>query len=453
MNYFRIESDQRMRRRNETNVWQSDPKDSFQRESWDANNCFESFRILKVNNNLDIYAKRASLSVAPAVVAIRVYSGERAVCVGSGFILECNEQFQATILTSGTLFTAHDNLRVVVVLPNRDLCLGVVEVCDFHLNLAIVRIQAAQLLPCAKLGRIKDSVILNSATTSWQLRPQCDQSSVLLPGHKLMALGRHQDRMRDFMAAPGELSIEDCGFDCKELFYSTCRITKSGIGGPMINQEGEVVGVNFFHVNFTPFLPINIITKWLEHFKKSRDCRRLCHGMKLLNLYAVHLLILEKIIQKFPNLKQGVMVDEVTPNSPAESVGISSQDIIIECDGEVVEGCLQFFDLMWDKVGKRIDLVVARLDGSHQNFSIMVADINPTQFNRWPLPTPHKDPFGDGMFDSSSPASVLKLDEGTSQATRRNVASKLKKRKGKVTSQSKKRKGIHLNLCKRLVFS
>ncbi|KAL6579447.1 hypothetical protein OROMI_009663 [Orobanche minor] len=165
--------------------------------------------------------------------------------------------------------------------------------------------------------------------------------------------------------------------------------------------------------------------------------------MKLFNLYTVELVMLERIIQKFPDLKQGVIVDKVTPNSPAASAGIESQDIIIQCNGEVVESCLQFLDMIWDKIGKRVDLVIARLDGSHRNFSIVV-NVNPTQLNRWPLPS--RTPLSDKMFKCSSPANVLKFGQRKGKSRKRII------HQTATRSQSKKRKGISIHLFKRLFF-
>jgi len=42
---------------------------------------------------------------------------------------------------------------------------------------------------------------------------------------------------------------------------------KIGIGGPLINDNGEVIGMNFYHDKYTPFLPVNIASKCLDHLK------------------------------------------------------------------------------------------------------------------------------------------------------------------------------------------
>ncbi|KAH6826995.1 hypothetical protein C2S53_016138 [Perilla frutescens var. hirtella] len=162
----------------------------------------------------------------------------------------------------------------------------------------------------------------------FQLQQHSDESR-LIPECRLIALGRYhnddadEDDHSDIMVANGEFSV--------------------ALGGPVINGNGEVVGVNFFAINFTPFLPINIVSKWWEHLKKFGEYRRPWLGMELSNLFVVELHILEDIIQKIPDIKEGVIVDKVTPNSPAGSVGVESGDIIIACDGKHVKGFLQVY--------------------------------------------------------------------------------------------------------------
>ncbi|XP_050220083.1 putative protease Do-like 14 [Mercurialis annua] len=193
------------------------------------------------------------------------------------------------------------------------------------------------------------------------------------------------------MSDLGEFSIEQCRFDCKELMRSTCTIPKCGIGGPLVNRSGEVIGINFFSSEFTPSLPINIVSKWWGHYKKFGDYRRPWLGLELRNLYSATIDILEKITRNFPDIRKGVIIDEVTQDSPAHSAGVHPDDIIVECDGQIVQSSLQFFDITWDKVGKMVELVVLRGDGARMKSSIMVDIISPYQFNSWPLERPRRD--------------------------------------------------------------
>ncbi|KAK3166583.1 hypothetical protein QOZ80_1AG0047700 [Eleusine coracana subsp. coracana] len=57
--------------------------------------------------------------------------------------------------------------------------------------------------------------------------------------------------------------------DCRFLLYTTCRITKAGIGGPLLAFDGKFEGMNFYDegAGGTPFLSCNAILNVLMHFK------------------------------------------------------------------------------------------------------------------------------------------------------------------------------------------
>ncbi|OEL13028.1 hypothetical protein BAE44_0025952, partial [Dichanthelium oligosanthes] len=47
------------------------------------------------------------------------------------------------------------------------------------------------------------------------------------------------------MAARGQHTEMLGRLDCKLLRYSTCKITKAGIGGPLVDFDGKFLGMNF----------------------------------------------------------------------------------------------------------------------------------------------------------------------------------------------------------------
>ncbi|CAN6245997.1 unnamed protein product [Urochloa humidicola] len=73
------------------------------------------------------------------------------------------------------------------------------------------------------------------------------------------------------MAASGILVEWSGTLDCKLLAYSSCKISKAGIGGPLVDLDGRVVGMNFYDKKVgTPFLLWNHILSILECFKEKR---------------------------------------------------------------------------------------------------------------------------------------------------------------------------------------
>uniref|UniRef100_A0A0A9G639 Uncharacterized protein n=1 Tax=Arundo donax TaxID=35708 RepID=A0A0A9G639_ARUDO len=68
------------------------------------------------------------------------------------------------------------------------------------------------------------------------------------------------------MATSGTVTRRRIKFDCKHLMVSTCKITKAGIGGPLIDFDGNFIGMNFYDMEQTPYLPGDIILKLLRQF-------------------------------------------------------------------------------------------------------------------------------------------------------------------------------------------
>lgn len=352
-----------------------------------------------VNMDLDVDTKRASLNVSPSVVGLACVNGEEAIFMTSGTIIDNNKNldgsYSNTILTSASLLTSLTVDRKIEVShqANERECVGSVVAYDLHYNLAIISIQSDTPLPVATLMPLDDSISIdpckNSPSDMFPVRPHMGMFN-LCPGVMVVAVGRHFEDT-SLMVAPGKFSLDRCQFDCKELFRASCKISKPGIGGPLINYYGEVIGVNFFDELYTPFLPINIVSKWLDHFKKHGRFSRPCLGMEVTNLYAAHVSKLDNVNKNFPDIFKGVIVEKVIPDSPSDRAGILRDDVIIQCGGNVVTGFLEFFEKIWDKVGESVEMIVIR-KGKRDFLKLTMAidETTPDKLNSWPLPKEYR---------------------------------------------------------------
>ncbi|KAF7074179.1 hypothetical protein CFC21_079087 [Triticum aestivum] len=153
------------------------------------------------------------------------------------------EACSATILTSASLFrvpgSSHlidDNLRIEVCLPNQFRVVGILNCYNLHYNVALVDIMG----------------FWHPRTIKIRGHPVTSSMDVIAVG-SLFAC-------RKLMAVEGKVLIgKQSKLDCKELCVSTCKITKAGIGGPLIDNDGNFVGMNFYDEEETPFLPRDVI--------------------------------------------------------------------------------------------------------------------------------------------------------------------------------------------------
>lgn len=351
--------------------------------------------------NLSFDLKRVALTASSSVVGILSHLGETKIFRGSGFVIESiaiDDIFVSTILTSASILRpeAHvdavvDGIKISVILSNEIACKGDVLGYDFHYNIAAIKIKTDVSITTARLRHVNDSISIDPNLLFKKPSEFQSDKFNLVPGDTVVALGRYHVKRNGLMVVAGEFSVNETGLDCQELLRAEFEISRHGIGGPLINCYGEVIGINFCCASFTPFLPINIVSMWWEQFKKNGRCLLPRLGMKLCNLYMVRTTYLEFVIRRFPNIFEGVfVVDKIISESPA-----SRFDIIVECDGKSVGGVLEFFELIWDKVGQSVHLVVLRRsDGSRSNISMIVGNVGSNELNRWPLPEKNKRRLG-----------------------------------------------------------
>ncbi|XP_050203707.1 putative protease Do-like 14 isoform X2 [Mercurialis annua] len=308
---------------------------------------------------LDIDTKMAALKASASVVSITSYLGENELCHSSGIIIECNDNC-GIILTSLNLVKCHniqdfivDEITVVVHLSEHTSIDAKLIAWDYHYNLAALKILCDTPLEVASLALLDDSLTIDPSCLCTPF--QHIESYNLIPGNAVIALARSSAKPFKLMAAPGEFSLNACRYDCKELLRATSKISKCGIGGPVININGDVIGICFYHQLYTPFLPIKIASIWWDHFKKYGEPRRPWLGMGVANLYVADLGFLEKFIKKFPNIFKGVIVEEL-------------------------------FESMWSKVGDHVELVVIRAGNDGPLLLKMKVDeVTADRLYSWPL--------------------------------------------------------------------
>ncbi|KAL6561196.1 hypothetical protein OROMI_016797 [Orobanche minor] len=355
-----------------------------------------------VNKYLDWNTKRAALDASPFVVALTSHIGCQRLFICSGTIVNsygANGEFFGTILTSATLLrcpttedSVADDIKVDVYLFDRSVFEGEILGYDFHYNVAAIRIKSNVQLQTAVIRNLDNSMECHArfGDMSFHLarHRETPTSQGLIkpcPGMAVIALGRYYDDRHHIMAAPGKLIMEDSGLDCRELGMACCEITKNGIGGPLIDYSGCVIGLNFYSLGRTPFLPINIALKCLEHLLKYREVPRPWLGLELSDLDTLELGESEKIIHISPATLSGVLVRKVELRSPAYDAGVCTDDIIVQIDGKHVGSSSEFTSVLLDKAKEPTEVIVKRA-GSIAPLTLTVLPQSTKELNRWPLP-------------------------------------------------------------------
>lgn len=153
------------------------------------------------------------------------------------------------------------------------------------------------------------------------------------------------------------------------VLQTDVAINQGNSGGPLINIDGEVVGINtaiiFGAQNIGFSIPINWAKQDLEDIIK--------HGRIIKPYLGLLYVMLNKKFQKQYSLPvdYGALVvrdhrpdsTAVVPNSPAATAGIQENDIILELNGLKVGEDKDLSDMLQNcEVGSEIDLTVLRKD-------------------------------------------------------------------------------------------
>ncbi|KAM0901031.1 hypothetical protein ACQ4PT_020237 [Festuca glaucescens] len=178
-------------------------------------------------------SKRLASEMNQSVVSLASFNGfaKKFSCTG---IFIKDKACSATILTSASL--------IEVCLPDGFRVVGILKCYNLHYNVALVEIMGFW---CPRTIKISGDPVTLSM-------------DVIAVG----SLFAH----RRLMAVEGKVLIgKQSELDCRELCVSTCKITKAGIGGPLIDTDGNFVGINFYDEEETPFLPRDVIRRLLNN--------------------------------------------------------------------------------------------------------------------------------------------------------------------------------------------
>ncbi len=282
--------------------------------------------------------------------------------LGSGVIIDA----KGFILTNEHVVADADKMTVTLA-DGREFS-GEIKGKDVRSDLAVIKIKAKDL-PVAKLG---DSDALR--TGQWAIALG---NPFGLVGAGSQALGAEPTLTVGVVSAlhrrlPGSPQSDR---DYSNLVQTDAAINPGNSGGPLVNLHGEVIGINVAiltssrgseGVGFA--IPINKAKTILEELIEGRKV--------LYGWLGVQVQDITQDVAEYYKLsdRQGVLVFQVLPDSPAQKAGMKDGDIIKAYEGDSIEQSRELVDRVGRaKVGRKVPVEVLR-DGKRLMLTVEIGE-------------------------------------------------------------------------------
>ncbi|MBL7575427.1 trypsin-like peptidase domain-containing protein [Peptoniphilus asaccharolyticus] len=175
------------------------------------------------------------------------------------------------------------------------------------------------------------------------------------------------------------------------LIQTDASINGGNSGGPLLDAEGKVIGINTVKVSTAEGLgfaiPINSVKTILEEVIKTGDYKVVSLGVQTMDM-----VLAKRYYNLNTNLDAGVLIMEVMKETPADASGLKKSDVILKIGDTKIEGVDSLKAALYKyKVGDTAKLNILRngktmdIEVKFNEYSIS-DDENSQKDNRFMLP-------------------------------------------------------------------
>ncbi len=164
----------------------------------------------------------------------------------------------------------------------------------------------------------------------------------------------------------------------EDFIQTDAAINPGNSGGALINLDGEVIGINtaiatrtggFQGIGFA--VPINMAKSVMESIIK--------YGKVVRGWLGVYIQDVNENLAKAMKLKvkEGVLIADVSKDSPADKAGLKDGDVIIKLNGKKVKNSTQLRnDIASTRPGTKVKLTILR-DGKEKEITVELGKLEP----------------------------------------------------------------------------
>jgi serine protease Do len=244
--------------------------------------------------------------------------------LGSGFIVHED----GYIITNAHVVEGAKNIKVMLG-DGHEFPATVVS-ADQNKDLAVLTIETQSKLPLIHPGRSNDLMI---GETVIAIGNPYGYANTVTSG-VVSAVGR-------------DIEVSE-GFWLRGLIQTDAPINPGNSGGPLLNVNGELIGITTAirpdaqNIGFA--IPVDTLADNLAQMLMPEKLRRVQLGLIMGRL---------KTVGEFTGLE----VDSVVKESPAEKNGMAAGDLVLEMDGRKLNGVIDFYvKMMHKEIGEPIEI-------------------------------------------------------------------------------------------------
>jgi serine protease Do len=277
------------------------------------------------------------VSIAVKQSSTRQGAPETVSNIGTGFIVDPN----GILITNQHVVSDTTASYTVVTMDGQEF--DVVEIIrDSSNDIAVLKIDATNL-PVLELGN----------------------SDEIMVGQTVIAIGNPLGRFAGSVTTGVVSGVNRSVTTSAGWFGNTTKVYENVIqtdaavnpgnsGGPLINTEGKVIGVNFATSsnaeNISFAIPVNIVKQKLDEYRTYGRFIRSYVGVTYQMISSYEVLF-------YDDLVVGALVVGVDPEGPAAKAGIKQGDIITKINGKEVDSSFASI-IQSHKVGEEVNLEV-----------------------------------------------------------------------------------------------
>ena len=271
---------------------------------------------------------------------------------GSGFIVSED----GYILTNNHVVAGADKVKVTL-LDHREYDARVVG-RDPRTDVAVIKIDADHLTPLpfgnSDDARIGDWVLAIGNPLNLQFTVTA--GIVSAKGRGLAGLGDDNDR-----------------YQIQDFIQTDAAINPGNSGGPLVNLQGEVIGINAaiasqtgFYAGYGFAVPINLARKVMDDLIATGKVQRAALGVAIAQITP------EDAEAVGLNQIKGVVVESFSgANSPARAAGIQPGDVIVALNDTAIDHVAQLQTMVgFKRPGEVVKVTFVRSHGQRQNVDV-----------------------------------------------------------------------------------